>query len=280
MKKIFTGLLLCSAIWIGEAQVETPRASAPESTTTQVGLTDIQIEYSRPSKRDRTIFGEVVPYGKMWRTGANASSVIQFSDDVIIDGQTLKAGKYAIYTIPNENNWEVYFYNETTNWGNQVEWDDKKIAAKTMAKVEKSNAIQETFSIHLDHITLNSAMLTFQWDQTISAVKIEVPTDRKAMESIEKTMSGTPSAQDYLAAAGYYSQTGKDIQQAKKWMDTGIKMLDKPAFYQLYAQANIHAEAGDKKSATAIAKQALEASKTANDDAYIRMNENLLKKLK
>lgn len=280
MKKIFTGLLLCSAIWIGEAQVETPRASAPESTTTQVGLTDIQIEYSRPNKRDRTIFGEVVPYGKMWRTGANASSVIQFSDDVIIDGQTLKAGKYAIYTIPNENNWEVYFYNETTNWGNQVEWDDKKIAAKTMAKVEKSNAIQETFSIHLDHITLNSAMLTFQWDQTISAVKIEVPTDRKAMESIEKTMSGTPSAQDYLAAAGYYSQTGKDIQQAKKWMDTGIKMLDKPAFYQLYAQANIHAEAGDKKSATAIAKQALEASKTANDDAYIRMNENLLKKLK
>ena len=280
MKKILSTILLCTAIWIGNAQVSVPAASVHETTKTTVGLTQVSLDYSRPSKRDRVVFGNVVPYGKLWRTGANANTIISFSDDVKIDGQKLKAGKYAIFTIPNKDQWEVYFYNETDNWGNQVKWDDKKVAAKTTVKTQPLKATQETFSISLDNITSDSAMLTFAWDDVMAAVKFEVPTDRKAMASIESTMKASPKAQDYLSAANYYYTADKDIKQAKEWIDEGIEMLDNPAFYQLHAQALIHAKAGDKKSAMKIAERSLEASKKANDGAYVRMNEELMARLK
>lgn len=280
MKKIFTTIFLCSAIWVGNAQVTAPQASVSESSKTKVGLTDVSIEYSRPSKRDRTVFGTVVPYGELWRTGANSNTIIDFSDDVIIDGQNLKAGKYAIFTTPEENHWEIYFYKETDNWGNQVKWDETKVAAKTMAKVQHINHSQETFAIGLDNLTNTSTMLTFTWDNVLVATKIEVPTDTKAMESIKKTMAAKPKAQDYLSAAQYYYSTDRDIKQAKEWIDKGIGMLDKPAFYQLHSQALIHAKAGDTKSAVSISEMSLKASKEAKDGSYIRMNEQLLKELK
>lgn len=280
MKKILTTVLLLGAIWMGNAQVNTPKASVPESSKTTVGLTQVEIDYSRPSKNDRAIFGTIVPYGEMWRTGANASSTINFSDDVVIEGQTLKAGKYAIFTVPNESNWEIYFYTETANWGNQVDWDEAKVAAKTTAKVEKSNNIQETFSISIDGITSDSGMLTFKWDDVVVATKFEVPSDQKAMASIEKTMAASPKAQDYLSAAQYYYHTDRDIKQAKEWIDKGISLLETPAFYQLHSQALIHAKAGDKASAIKITQASLEASKAASDSAYVRMNEELLKRLK
>lgn len=280
MKKTLSTILLCTAIWIGNAQVTVPPASVPETSTTTVGLTEVSIKYSRPSKRNRVIFGNVVPYGELWRTGANANTTIQFSDDVIIDGQEVKAGEYAIFTKPEENHWEIYFYDETGNWGNQVNWEEEKVAAKAIAKVQPLKTTQETFSIALDNVTSDSAILTFAWDDVMTAVKFEVPSDKKAMASIEKTMKASPKAQDYLSAANYYYSTDRDIELAKKWIDTGIEMLDKPAFYQLYAQALIHAKAGDKRSALEIATKSLEASKQANDSAYVRMNEELIKQLR
>lgn len=280
MKKTLSTILLCTAIWVGNAQVTTPSASVPETSKTTVGLTEVSIDYSRPSKRGRVIFGNVVPYGELWRTGANSNTTIQFSDDVVIDGQEVKAGEYAIFTKPEENHWEVYFYDETGNWGNQVNWEEDKVAAKAIVKVQPLKTTQETFSIALDNITSTSAMLTFAWDDVMTAVKFEVPSDKKAMATIEKTMKASPKAQDYLSAANYYYTTDRDIKQAKEWMDTGINMLDTPAFYQLYAQALIHAKAGDKKSAMKIAERSLEASKKANDGAYVRMNEELMARLK
>jgi len=280
MKKTLSTILLCTAIWVGNAQVTTPSASVPETSKTTVGLTEVSIDYSRPSKRGRVIFGNVVPYGELWRTGANSNTTIQFSDDVVIDGQDVKAGEYAIFTKPEEDHWEVYFYDETGNWGNQVNWEEDKVAAKAIVKVQPLKTTQETFSIALDNITSTSAMLTFAWDDVMTAVKFEVPSDKKAMATIEKTMKASPKAQDYLSAANYYYTTDRDIKQAKEWMDTGINMLDTPAFYQLYAQALIHAKAGDKKSAMKIAERSLEASKKANDGAYVRMNEELMARLK
>lgn len=280
MKKTLSTILLCTAIWVGNAQVTTPSASVPETSKTTVGLTEVSIDYSRPSKRGRVIFGNVVPYGELWRTGANSNTTIQFSDDVVIDGQEIEAGEYAIFTKPEKDHWEIYFYDETDNWGNQVNWEEDKVAAKAIVKVQPLKTTQETFSIALDNITSTSAMLTFAWDDVMTAVKFEVPSDKKAMATIEKTMKASPKAQDYLSAANYYYTTDRDIKQAKDWIDTGIKMLDVPAFYQLYAQALIHAKAGDKKSAMKIAERSLEASKKANDGAYVRMNEELMARLK
>src|SRR5690625_2906918 len=228
MKKILSTILLCTAIWIGNAQVTTPAASVHETSKSTVGLTEVSLDYSRPSKRDRVIFGNVVPYGELWRTGANANTTIQFSDDVIIDGQELKAGKYAIFTKPQTDKWDVYFYKETDNWGSQVDWDDRKVAVRTNAKVQPLHTPQETFSITLNNITNDSALLTFVWDDVMAMVPFEVPTDRKAMASIKETMAGAPKAQDYLSAANYYYNTDRDITLAKKWIDTGIELLEKP----------------------------------------------------
>lgn len=279
MKKILTSMALCAAIWIGNAQVTIPQASVLETSNTKVGLTEVGLEYSRPSKRDRVIFGNIVPYGEVWRTGANSNTVIEFSDEVVIDGQSLEAGKYAIFTKPKADQWEIYFYRETDNWGNQVAWDEAKVAAKTTAKVHSIQPVQETFSITLNQLTNTSAKLTFAWDNVLVATEIQVPTDKKAMASIKKTMNASPKVQDYLNAANYYNMTDRDIKQAKEWIDAGISMLDAPAFYQLYAQAIIHEKAGDIKSAKEIAQRSLEASVAAKDGAYIRMNKELLKRL-
>lgn len=269
-----------SLIAFADAQVKTPQSSAPAEVEVIVGLTKIEVEYARPNKSGRTIFGDLVPYGKLWRTGANKNTTIEFKDDVLVNGQALKAGKYAIYTKPEKNNWDIYFYTDTDNWGLPQNWDDAKVAAKINVKAHKIPMTVETFSIHLDDLTYNSAKLNFLWDNVYVEAKIEVPTDQKVLSSIEKTMKENPTAQDFMSAANYYYTTGKDIQQAKKWMDEGMKMIEKPAFYQLHQQALIHAKAGDKKSATQLANQSMSASKAAGSDDYVKLNENLLKSLK
>src|SRR5690606_10569362 len=249
----------------------------PSELETTVGLTKIELEYSRPNKNGREVFGNLVPYGKIWRTGANKNTTISFSDDVVIDGQTLKAGKYAIYTKPEKDNWEIYFYTDTENWGNPEKWDDKKVAAKTTAKAHKIPLEVETFSISIDDLTNDSAKLNFLWDNIYVETKIEFPTDKKVMASIEKTMKGSPTAQDYMSAANYYCTTGKDIQQAKKWIDEGMKMNKDPKFYQLRQQSLIYARAGDKKGAISLAQQSLDAAKKAGNADYIKMNEDSIK---
>lgn len=280
MKKTFTLLAISSFIAFADAQVKTPSSSPAAEVETVVGLTKIEIEYARPNKKGRTIFGDLVPYGKLWRTGANKNTTIEFKDDVLVNGQTLKAGKYAIYTKPEKDNWDIYFYTDTDNWGLPQQWDDAKVAAKVNAKVQNIPIVVETFSIHLDDLTNDSANLNFLWDNVYVEVKVEVPTDQKVLGSIEQTMKASPTAQDYMSAATYFYSTGKDIQQAKTWMDQGMKMTEQPAFYQLHQQALIHAKAGDKKSAERLAKESITASKAAGNEDYVKLNENLLKTLK
>src|SRR5690606_1327944 len=242
-----------------------------------VGLTEIDIEYSRPNVNGREVFGNLIPYGKIWRTGANKNTTISFSDDVVVDGQTLKAGKYAIYTKPEKDKWEIYFYTDTENWGNPEKWDDSKVAAKTTAKVINLPMKIETLDISIGDIQNDNAKLGILWDNVYVETKIEVPTDKKVMASIDKTMKGSPTAQDYMSAANYYFTTDKDIQQAKKWMDEGMKMNKDPKYYQLRQQSLIYAKAGDKKGAISLAQQSLDAAKKAGNADYIKMNEDSIK---
>lgn len=279
MKKLITILMTTALFSVGTAQVTTPQSSSYAEIETIVGLTKIEIEYSRPNKNGREIFGNLVEYNKVWRTGANKNTTIEFKDDVLIDGQKLKAGKYALYTKPGKDSWEIYFYSDTKNWGEPENWQESKIAAKTIAKVQKVSPSVETFTVSLDDVNMNSAMLNIAWDNVKVGTKIEVPTDVKVMESINKAMSGKPTSQDYMSAASYYFAADKDIKQAKKWMDEGMKMNEKPAFYQIYQQALIHAKAGDKKSAIELANKSIIASKEAGNDDYVKLNDDLIKKL-
>jgi len=277
MKKALSILTITFLSFTLNAQIEILQASTSGSLEQKVGLTDVEIEYSRPNMRGRTIFGDLVPYGKIWRTGANKNTTISFSDDVMVNGQTLKAGKYAIYTKPEKDHWEIYFYTDTENWGNPETWDDKKVAAKATAKVITLPFEIETFSISIDNVQADNAKLNFLWSNVYVETEIQFPTDKKVMASINSTMKNNPKMEDYYAAAVYYFNADKDISQAKKWIDQAMEMNKDPKFYQLRQQSLIYAKSGDVKGALSLAQKSLDAAKKAGNPDYVKMNEDSIK---
>lgn len=278
MKKIILFLFVVLASVSLEAQIQTPAPSPSSKLMQTVGLTDVTVDYSRPSMRGRTIFGDLVPYDKLWRTGANGYTLITFSTDVKIGGQDVKAGTYSIFTKPGATSWEVFFYTDTQGGGTPSEWDDTKVAAKVNvpAFTMPEGVVIESFTITIDDLTSKSANLGLMWSNVYVAVSFEVPADASVEADIKRILGG-PSAGDYYAAATYYSAEGKDINKAKEWMDKAMSMTEKPAFWQLRQQSLIQAKAGDKKGAIATAKKSLAAAKVAKNNDYIKMNMDSLK---
>lgn len=278
MKKITLFLFVVLAAVSLEAQINTPAPSPASKLMQTVGLTDITVDYSRPSMRGRTIFGDLVPFDKLWRTGANGYSLVTFSTDVKIAGQDVKAGTYSIFTKPGATSWEVFFYTDTQGGGTPSDWDDSKVAAKASvpAITMPEGIVIESFTITIDDLTTKSANLGMMWSNVYVAVNIEVPSDASVEADIKKALGG-PTAGDYYQAAVYYSSEGKDISKAKEWMDKAMSMTEKPAFWQLRQQSLIQAKAGDKKGAIATAKKSLAASKVAENNDYIKMNMDSLK---
>ncbi len=270
-KKLLIALLFVGTL-SANAQVKAPAPSPTSKTELKVGLTDVTLEYSRPSMRGRTIFGDLVPYGKTWRTGANANTKITFGDDVTIDGDSLKKGTYAIYTVPNAESWDVIFYSDATNWGTPRNWDESKVALKTSAKVLNfPDMNMETFTIVIDDLADGkSGTLNFLWDDTVVAVKIGVPSDAIAQASIDKVMSG-PTANDYFAAASYYRKSGKDLDQALVWV-TKATELRKGAYWMMREKSLILAAMGNKKGAIEAAKSSLATAEEAGNADYVKMN--------
>lgn len=266
-----------ATIYSVNAQITTPQPSPASKMEQKVGLTDVTIEYSRPSKRERTIFGDLVPYEKMWRTGANKNSTITFSTDATVGGKTLKAGSYAIFTKPGKDNWDVYFYSDTENWGTPQNWDDSKVASHVNVKTYELPFSVESFTMGINDITNNGGVIDILWDNVYVGVPFTVPTDDAVMTNINAVMNG-PSANDYFAAAMYYMQEGKDIQQAKEWIDQSVAMAKgQPKFWVLRNQSLIHAKAGSKATAIVAAKKSLELAEKAGNADYVKMNKDSLK---
>ncbi len=276
MKNIL--LLFCAGlISLGTlAQIQTPQPSPFSKVEQKVGLTDVSIEYSRPGMRDREIFGNLVPYGKVWRTGANENTKITFSDDVKIAGKDLKKGTYALYTIPNKDSWEIMFYSDSNNWGTPEKWDDTKVALKATAEVQPMPMKMESFTILIDELKNNSAALNFIWENTIVTLPFEVPTDAKTTANIEKVMNG-PSASDYFSAATYYHETGKDLKKALQWVNKAVEMQGDDAYWILRRKSLIEADLGMKKEAITSAKRSLAAAEKAGNADYVKMNKDSLK---
>ena len=275
MKKL--SLLIC--IVMGSismnGQITTPAPSPAAKIMQTVGLTDVTVEYSRPSMRGRTIFGDLVPYDKLWRTGANKNSMVTFSDDVIIAGQKITAGAYAVFTKPGLSSWEVIFYSDTNNWGTPEKWDDSKVAAKTNVQVYNMPMEVETFTMSIDALNNNGATLGILWEKAYVGVVFEVPTSEKAVKSIEGVMNG-PSANDYFAAASYYHEEGKDLSKAKEWIDKAVSMNDK-AYWMTRRQSLIYAKMGDTKGAIEAAKKSMAVAEAAGNADYVKMNKDSLK---
>jgi len=260
-----------------ELKISTPQPSPLGKISQRVGLTDIDIAYSRPGVKGRTIFGELVTFGKIWRTGANSNTKITFSSDVMMDGQTLKAGSYGLYSIPNKDTWEIIFYSEADKNGVPRDWDDNKIAAKTTVKVGSMPMNIETFTIAFNDVTSTSTIIGLLWEKTYVGIKIEVPTDQMVSATIDAVMAASPKAGDYYNAAIYYSQQDKDLKKANEWMEKAMSMIEKPGFWQLRQQSLIYAKIGETEKAIATAKKSLEGAKAAKNEAYIKMNSESLK---
>ncbi|WP_417786356.1 DUF2911 domain-containing protein [Tenacibaculum sp.] len=280
MKKILLSLFVVALSTNINAQLKTPAPSPAAKLEQTVGLTDVSVEYSRPSMKGRTIFGNLVPYGKIWRTGANKNTTVTFSDDVTIDGKTLKKGTYALYTKPGKDSWEVIFYSDANNWGTPQKWDDSKVAVSTTAKVEAMPVKIETFTMSIDDLTNDSAVLGILWENAYVGVKFNTPTDKAVEKSIAQVMGG-PSANDYFSSAVYYLQEGKDINKAKNWINKAVDMTkDQPRFWYLRQQSLILAKAGDKKGAVKAAKASLAGAEKAGNADYVKMNKEFIAEMK
>ncbi|WP_125720920.1 DUF2911 domain-containing protein [Flavobacterium ustbae] len=273
MKKLLIALALILAPLASEAQVKTPQASPKGYIKQTVGLTDVEVTYSRPGARGRAVFGNLVPFGKLWRTGANENTIINFSDDVIIDGKTLKKGKYAIYTVPRIESWDIIFYLSTDNWGLPENWSDSYVALKTTVKEEALPTPVETFTIGINGLDPNFGYLDIAWENSHVSLKFEVPTAKIATASIEKALAG-PTWNDYFSASQYLFQSNGNIETARTYVDKALDMSSDKPYYVLRLKSQIQAKQGDKKGAVETAKASLASAEAANNADYVKLNKD------
>jgi len=282
------GVAVVSPILIAVAPAQTPAgprinapAASPAATLKQrIGFTDIEVSYSRPSLRDRKIFGAFLPFGEVWRTGANTATKITFSTDVKVAGKTLPAGSYALYSIPDISEWTLIFNKVTGEWGAytyKAENDALRVSAKSVGLTQPV----ETFTIDFNDIRTESATLNVIWEKVRVPVKIEVDVVQNVVAQIDAAMaSGQPlSASAYFTAAMFYYDQGLDLKKAKVWIEEATKG-DKPPFYMLHGKAKVLAKSGDKAGAIAAAKQSIAAAEGAPRAEYVRLNEALIESLK
>lgn len=277
MKKTILTAAIIFGLAFTNAQVQTPQPSPAASVSQTVGLTEIKVDYSRPSAKERKIFGEIVPLGSLWRTGANSATSIEFSTEVKFGEETVKPGKYAIYTVPNGNQWEVYLYSDTKVWGAPKELDKNLVVAATKVPTQKMEPRVETFTIGFDDLRDKSANLVMAWENTMVKVPIAVDPHEAVMKSIKSTMSKSPSANDFAAAGTYFYQNNIELKTALEYMTKAVEANPK-AFWHLSTKAEIQAALGDYKGAMKTAEEALGLAKEADYAAYIKMNEDNLKK--
>lgn len=281
MKKVFL-LTLVVLGFAAQAQVVTPQPSPAGSVYTVVGLTDVKIDYFRPSLKGRKVFGEkdvMYPHGTIWRTGANSGTKISFSDDVKVEGVAVPKGEYLIFTWPNATEWTVALYKDISIGGNTGGYDKTKEAANFKVKVEKLASPVETFTINIGDIAADnrSAKVQLAWELTSIKFKIDVDYEAKVMKSIEANTKVNPN--NYFQAAVYYLENGKDLKQALEWVNKAAE-ANPSAFWILYQKARIQKGLGDKAGALATSKASWEGAQKAGNRDYQTMNEDLQKTLK
>ena len=266
---IFTILLFVGCL--GFSQINTPRFSPASEIEQMVGLTEIEIEYSRPSMRGREVFGNLVPFGKVWRTGADNSTKISFDTDVIISGKTVQSGTYSIFSIPNKESWEIIFYSDVELWGVPRDWSDDKIVFSSTYKVNKINTV-ETFTISFNDLTNNDVNMNISWENTSVDIKIDVPTRSMVEKDISNVLNDNPKASDYYAAAVFYRQENVNLSQALLWMNKAIEMFENPRFYHYRQQSLLMAANNKFSDAIDAANKSLDDAIKADNQGYVKMN--------
>lgn len=276
---VVTTFALAPALFAAEEKFEFPDASQHATITQRIGVTDVSVEYSRPDKRDREIFGGLVPYGKVWRTGANSPTKIKFSGAVKIGGQELPAGEYAFYTIPNENEWTIVLSKNLKLWGADGYKPDADALRVNVKPTALADAV-ETFTIGFDDLKDDSATLALEWDKTRVPVELTVNTMEKVSSEIETALKnpGELKPQFYYQAASFYYEHDKELAQAAKWIDQALAKQEPARYFMYYKKAQIEAKLGHKPEAKAAAEKSIELLKAEKepDASAIRNSQALI----
>jgi hypothetical protein len=264
-------------------RINAPAASPASTLKQRVGFTDVEVVYARPGMKGRKIFGGLLPYGEVWRTGANAATKVTFSTPFRIAGTELPAGSYALYSIPGPREWTVIFNKVTGDWG-AYSYKQENDALRVKAKPVSLALPVETFTIDINDVRTESATLNLVWEKTRVPVKFEVDVIKSTVAQIDAIMSSgqTLSPQVYYTAAMFYFDHGLDLQKAKTWAEKATKG-EKPPFFMLHGKAKILAKLGDKAGATEAARKSIEVAQAqggAVATEYKRLNESLLATLK
>ncbi len=279
MRKLLT-LALAGCLFSGAAfaqQLKVPAPSPMQTIDQAFALSNIKVEYSRPSAKGRTIYGDVVPFGKVWRTGANGSTKITFGEDVTIEGKPLAAGTYSIYTIPAKDRWEIMFSKNLNLGGDVANYNTSDEALRVTVIPARLTDRVETFTINIGDMTSNSARLDIMWENTRASVAVKADIDAKIMANISKTME--MDSRPYFQAAGYYYDNGKDLGQALTWVNKAIDQNPK-AFWMQHLKAKIQLKQGDKAGAIATAQKSIELARAAQNADYVTMNEKIISQAK
>lgn len=275
---VFTsGVLFTSGLLAQTPKVDFPAASPACTLKQRVGLTDIELVYSRPSLKGRSAFGGIVPYDQVWRTGANAATAISFSTPAKLNGNEVPAGKYALYTLPGETEWTVILSKNTT--GNIFNYSPTNDLVRFKAAPITLAETIETFMIEFNQIRDESAVLNLVWETTVVPIKIEVEVTSKLVPQIEEAMAAPGNKKPYYPAAMYYFDHGLDLQKAAKWINAAAAQNE--TYYVLHLKAKILAKTGDKEGAIAAAKRSTELAIKAEGpkSGYVKMNEELISSL-
>jgi hypothetical protein len=276
MKKILVSAFVfcCLAVMQLHAQISTPQPSPGASVSQRVGLTDIKVDYSRPSLKGRKLFGEVREYGKIWRTGANQATKVTFSDEVSLNGNKVAAGEYALMSIPNQSEWTIILSKDLKV--TEQSYKPENDAVRFTVKPATLPAKVETFTIDFSDLGTNTANLNICWGTVKATVNVQTDVDKKVMAQIKEKVldNASPAPGDLYAAALYYLDNNRDLPQALTWMN---KATEKdPQFWQLHQKAKLQAKLKDYTGAVATAKKSIELAKAANNSDYVKMNEKLL----
>ncbi|MCZ2276651.1 MAG: DUF2911 domain-containing protein [Bacteroidia bacterium] len=262
-----------SSLAIAQGGLKTPAPSPFQKITQAFGLGEIQIEYSRPSVKGRVIFGDLVPYGKIWRTGANASTKFTFSDDVIIAGKEVKAGTYAVYTIPGQSEWEVMLYNDLTLGGNTSDYNTANEVVRFKLKSAPMSEKVETFTIAVNNLSSSSCTVDLNWDKTRISIPVQVNIDGRIMKQIDEVMGETKKP--YYQAANYYYENNKDMDKAAEWCAKAVESSPK-LFWVSHLMAKIEMKRKNYESAVKYAEMSKSLATEQKSDDYVKMNDKLI----
>lgn len=253
-KKSFLILLTLIIVKSSFAQLKSPNASPRSNISQIIGLVSVNLDYSRPSKKSREIFGGLVPYNKIWRTGANNPTTISFSDYVKINNQLISAGEYHLYSVPTESTLDLVIYEKTDAWGSLPTFDKSKVIARVSSDfIDLPNTV-ETFTISFENISNNGSTLNIMWDNKLAIYNIDALTKDKMINNINNVMNNNPSSNDYSKAAMYYFEEDIDIEKAMEWINKAYKDSDDLRYWHLRYKALIYEKAGKLNKALEYAE--------------------------